>query len=225
MTVAAARPVPFAAQVARCLVGLAVCGAGIAVVVAADIGLGPWDVLHEGVSERTGLPIGTVMIIAGLTVMLVWIPLRVRPGLGTLLNALEIGLVVDLLLPHLPEPDAVPIRLAMMVAGVVGFGVGSGLYIGAGLGPGPRDGLMTGISASTGLSLRTARTGLEIVVFLAGWALGGTPGVGTAVFALAIGPVTQWCLQRFGLWTSNRAAPSRAPAVARRAAATGRGRA
>jgi len=202
------RNVPFGARLARCLVGLAICGAGIAAVVAADIGLGPWDVLHQGISERTGLAIGTTMIIAGLVVLLVWIPLRVRPGLGTVLNALVIGLTVDVVLPHLPEPDAVPARLAMMVTGVVMFGAGTGLYIGAGLGPGPRDGLMTGISRQSGVSIRLARTGLEIAVFAIGWALGGTPGIGTAVFALTIGPITQFCLERFGTW----APPLRQPA-------------
>lgn len=194
------RPMSFVARLVRCVVGLAVCGLGVALIVAGDIGLGPWDVLHEGISEHTGLAMGTTMIVAGATVLLLWIPLRVRPGLGTVLNAVEIGATVDLLLPHLPEPDAVPARLLMMVAGVVAFGVGTGLYIGAGLGPGPRDGLMTGLSKRTGVSLRIARTGLELAVLVAGWALGGSVGVGTAVFAISIGPLAQFFVERFGTW-------------------------
>ena len=192
----------FGARIGRCLAGLLVCGFGIALIVAGDIGLAPWDVLHDGLSERTGMPIGTAIIVVGFALLLLWIPLRVRPGLGTILNAIEIGLVVDLILPHLPEPDGVPVQLALMLLGVVAFGCGTGLYIGAGLGPGPRDGLMTGLSARTGRSLRLVRTVLELGVFAGVWALGGEPGVGTAVFALTIGPIVQWFLHQFGMWSA-----------------------
>jgi uncharacterized membrane protein YczE len=195
-------PQPFGARLWRCLVGLLVCGCGIALIVAGDIGLAPWDVLHDGLSERTGMPIGTSIIVVGFALLLVWIPLRVRPGLGTILNAIEIGLVVDVVLPHLPEPDDVPFQLALMLLGVVAFGAGTGLYIGAGLGPGPRDGLMTGLSAQTGHSIRLVRTVLELGVFAGGWALGGEPGIGTAVFALTIGPIVQWFLHRMGMWSA-----------------------
>jgi uncharacterized membrane protein YczE len=196
-------PASFGARVGRCLVGLLSCGLGVALIVAGDIGLAPWDVLHDGLSERTGMPIGTAMIVLGVALLVVWIPLRVRPGLGTMFNAIEIGLVVDLVLPHLPEPDDVPVRLAMMLVGVVAFGAGTGLYIGAGLGPGPRDGLMTGLSARTGRSLRLVRTVLEFCVLAGGWALGGEPGIGTAVFAITIGPIAQWSLHRFGMWSAD----------------------
>jgi uncharacterized membrane protein YczE len=201
-------PASFGARVGRCLIGLLACGFGVGLIVAGDIGLAPWDVLHDGLSERTGLPIGAALIAVGLALLLVWIPLRVRPGLGTILNAIEIGLAVDLILPHLPEPDAVPIQLAMMLLGVVAFGAGTGLYIGAGLGPGPRDGLMTGLSMRTGGSLRLVRTALEFGVLAGGWALGGEPGIGTAVFALTIGPIAQWFLHRFGMWRADSASPS-----------------
>jgi uncharacterized membrane protein YczE len=204
-------PQLFGARLGRCVAGLLVCGIGIALIVAADIGLAPWDVLHDGLSERTGMPIGTALIVVGFALLLAWIPLRVRPGLGTILNAIEIGLVVDLVLPHLPEPAAVPYRLALMVLGVVAFGAGTGLYIGAGLGPGPRDGLMTGLSAQTGRSIRFVRTLLELAVFGAGWALGGEPGVGTAIFAVTIGPIVHWFLDRMGMWS---AVESEEPATA-----------
>ncbi len=199
-------PAPFGARLARCVLGLVVCGVGIALIVAGDIGLAPWDVMHDGISERTGMPIGTAMIVVGFALLLVWIPLRVRPGLGTVLNAIEIGLIVDLVLPHLPEPDDVLVQLALMALGVVSFGAGTGLYIGAGLGPGPRDGLMTGLSARTGYSIRLVRTLIELTVLACGWALGGAPGVGTAVFALTIGPVVQFFLDRFGMWSGSVAA-------------------
>jgi uncharacterized membrane protein YczE len=197
-------PASLGARIGRCLVGLLVCGFGIALLVAGDIGLAPWDVLHDGLSERTGMPIGTAIIVVGFALVLVWIPLRVRPGLGTILNAIEIGLVVDLILPHLPEPDNLPVRLALMLVGVVAFGAGTGLYIGAGLGPGPRDGLMTGLAARTAHSLRVVRTVLELGVLAGGWALGGEPGIGTAVFALTIGPIVQWFLHQFGMWSRER---------------------
>lgn len=194
-------PASFGARLGRCAVGLLVCGLGIALIVAGDIGLAPWDVMHDGISERTGMPIGTAIIVVGFALLFVWIPLRVRPGIGTILNAIEIGLAVDLLLPLLPEPDHWLPRLALMATGVVTFGAGTGLYIGAGLGPGPRDGLMTGLAARTGYSLRLVRTVIEIAVLLAGWALGGTPGIGTAAFALTIGPLVQFFLHRFGMWS------------------------
>lgn len=195
-------PATFGARLARCVVGLFVCGLGIALIVSGDIGLAPWDVLHDGLSERTGMPIGTAIVVVGFALLLVWIPLRVRPGLGTILNAVEIGIAVNLVLPHLPEPDAVVPRVALLAVGVVAFGAGSGLYIGAGLGAGPRDGLMTGLAARTGSSLRLVRTALEIGVLGAGWALGGEPGVGTAVFALTIGPTVQFFLHRMGMWSA-----------------------
>ena len=132
-------------RIARCMAGLAMFGLGIALLIDADLGAAPWDVFHTGVSELTGLPVGTVIIITGVLLLLLWIPLGESPGLGTILNAFAIGLFVDIFLPILPEPELLVPRVAMMLAGVVVIGAGSGLYIGAGLGPGPRDGLMTGL--------------------------------------------------------------------------------
>ena len=174
----------------RCVVGLALFGAGIALIIDADLGAAPWDVFHTGVSDLTGVPVGTVIILTGAALLLLWIPLREQPGLGTVLNAVEIGLVVDLVLPIVPEPDQLALRLLMMFGGVAVIGLGSALYIGAGLGPGPRDGLMTGI-ARRGVSVRAARTGIEVLVLVVGVALGGAIGLGTAVFALGIGPLVQ----------------------------------
>jgi uncharacterized membrane protein YczE len=180
------------------VLGLATMGTGIALMVLADLGLGPWDVLHQGLSERTGIPIGTMNIVVGLPVLLLWIPVRQRPGLGTVLNVLEIGLVVDLVLAIAPDTDNVPARVVLMLAGVVGMGLGSGLYIGAGLGPGPRDGLMTGMAALGLGSVRLVRTAIEITVLAIGFALGGSVGIGTVVQALTIGPLVQLFL---GRWT------------------------
>ncbi len=182
----------------RCIVGLVLCGAGFSLLVRADLGLDPWDVFHQGVSERVGLPIGTVSILTGFVVLLAWIPLRERPGVGTILNALLIGATMDVLLPHVPEAGAWPVAWAMLIGGVITTGVGIGLYIGAGLGPGPRDGVMTGL-ARRGTSIRLARTGIELTALVLGWALGGTVGVGTLVFAVTIGPIAQFTLGRLSL--------------------------
>jgi uncharacterized membrane protein YczE len=197
-----ARTIPsaLAARIAQCVFGLLICGTGVAFIVDADVGLAPWDVLHKGISRHTGLGVGTVIIVVGFALLLLWIPLRVRPGLGTLLNAVLIGGTVNVVLPHLPAPVGIGPRLGEMAAGVVAFGIGTALYIGAGLGPGPRDGLMTGIAAR-GHSLRIVRTAIELAVLAAGWALGGSIGVGTAVFALAIGPLVHLFLSLFGIRT------------------------
>lgn len=182
-------------RVPRLLLGLVLCGVGLALMVNADLGLGPWDVLHQGVSERSGLPIGTVTILVGALVLLAWVPIRERPGIGTVANVLIIGTTIDVVRIWLPEPDAIPARWAFLLVGVFLFGPGSGWYIGAGLGPGPRDGLMTGI-ARRGPSVRLVRTGLELTALAAGLALGGTVGVGTVLFALTVGPNVQWFLER-----------------------------
>jgi uncharacterized membrane protein YczE len=185
----------------QCISGLVVCGAGIALIIAADIGLAPWDVLHKGISRRTGIAVGTVIIIVGFALLALWVPLRVRPGIGTFLNAVLVGGSVNVVLPRLPEPTEIAWQVVEMLGGVVTFGVGTAMYIGAGLGPGPRDGLMTGI-AGRGHSLRLVRTGIEIAVLVTGWALGGSVGVGTAVFALAIGPLVHYFGVVFGIRTS-----------------------
>jgi uncharacterized membrane protein YczE len=181
--------------VPRLLVGLVLCGLGIASMVAADLGLGPWDVLHQGLSRLSGIPIGMVGILVGLVVLGLWAPLRERPGLGTVLNVIVIGVVIDLALLVLDTPDGVSARWAMMLAGPVLFAIGSGFYIGAGLGPGPRDGVMTGL-ARRGVPVGVARTLLEITVLVGGWLLGGTVGAGTLAFALGIGPLVHVLLPR-----------------------------
>ena len=185
-------------RLAQCVAGLVVCGLGIALIVDAELGVAPWDVLHQGVSERTGIPIGTVIVIVGFALLVLWIPLHVRPGVGTVLNALIIGASVDLALPRLPDTDLIAVRAAELAAGLVMFGVGTGLYIGAGLGPGPRDGLMTGLVAR-GWRIHTSRTILEVAVLVVGFLLGGSVGVGTAAFAFGIGPLVQFFLPRFRL--------------------------
>ncbi|XRQ15613.1 YczE/YyaS/YitT family protein [Actinomadura welshii] len=169
--------------------GLALYGLGIALQVSSGLGNDPWDVLHEGLSRRFGLSIGAWIIIAGALVMLAWIPLRQRPGIGTISNVVLIGVFADLFLWLLPDPGGLGVRWAYLVTAVLVGGFATGCYIGAGLGPGPRDGLMTGIAAR-GHSVRVVRTGIELAVLASGWLLGGTVGVGTVLYALAIGPLT-----------------------------------
>lgn len=159
--------------------------------VKADVGLGPWDVLHQGLSVLSGVRIGRVAIGVGVLLLLLWIPLRERPGIGTVFNAVMIGLVVDLLMPWIATPERLGIALAQMGAGVVVIGIGSGLYLTAEMGAGPRDGLMMGLVRVTGLSVRVIRTLIELTVLLLGWLLGGSIGVGTLAFAFGIGPVIQ----------------------------------
>jgi uncharacterized membrane protein YczE len=183
-------------RLARCVIGLALFGLGISLLLQSNLGAAPWDVFHTGVSELTGIPVGTVIIITGVALLVLWIPLREQPGIGTILNAIEIGVVVDLTLELMPEPELLAARIPMMLGGVVVIALGSGLYIGSGLGPGPRDGLMTGL-ARHGLSIRSARTGIELFVLFVGITLGGSIGVGTAVFALAIGPLVHLFLPMF----------------------------
>ncbi len=185
-------------RVPRLLGGLVLFGMGIALMVRADLGLAPWDVLHQGVSERTDIAIGSVTILIGAVVLLLWIPIRERPGLGTVLNVVVIGLVVDATLAVVDAPEALWQRIAFLVLGIFVFGPGSGLYIGAGLGPGPRDGLMTGL-ARRGRSVRVVRTGIELTALAVGAALGGSVGIGTVVFAVAVGPNVHWFLDRMTL--------------------------
>lgn len=182
----------------RLLPGLVACGVGLALMVLGDLGLGPWEAFHQGLSERSGVPIGTTGILVGFAVLVAWVPLRQRPGVGTVCNVVLIGLVIDAVLAVAPDPGSVPVRAACMALGIVLMGVGSGLYIGAGLGPGPRDGLMTGLAAR-GHSLRLVRTLIELAALGAGWALGGTVGIGTLAFALGIGPLVQLFLGRLSV--------------------------
>jgi len=155
----------------------------------ARLGVMPWDVLHQGLAGRVPVSFGTVTIAVGVVVLLLWVPLRQRPGLGTVSNVVVIGVVVDAVLHVLAPPGAMALRVAFLVLGVVLNAVATALYIGARFGPGPRDGLMTGIVARTGLPTRRVRTVIEVGVVALGWALGGTLGIGTVVYALAVGPL------------------------------------
>ena len=168
--------------------GLLLYGVSSSMLVLAALGLDPWDVFHQGLSRTFGLAIGTWAIIVGVVVLLLWIPLRQRPGIGTVSNVVLVGLTMNVVLGHVHAPHALAARVALLVCGVFLNGVATGMYIGAGLGPGPRDGLMTGLAAR-GHSIRVVRTGIEVTVLLIGWRLGGTVGVGTVVYALAIGPL------------------------------------
>ncbi|WP_437067547.1 YczE/YyaS/YitT family protein [Streptomyces sp. enrichment culture] len=179
--------------------GLALYGASSALLIRSGLGLEPWNVLHEGLSERTGLSIGVVLTIVGAAVLLLWIPLRQRPGLGTVSNVLVIGAAMDATLAVVPDAHALAVRVTLMVAGIVLNGAATGLYIAARFGPGPRDGLMTGLNRRTGWSIRLVRTVVEITVVVTGFALGGTIGVGTLLYAVTIGPLAQVFLRVFAV--------------------------
>ncbi len=176
-------------RVARLLIGLVLYGIGCAVTVAAGLGVDPWTVFAQGLSRVTGIGIGWVTNIVGLVVLLLWIPLRQKPGIGTVANILLVGTSLQLALGVLPHPDVFWLQALMLVVGVVLVAVASGLYIGADFGPGPRDGLMTGLHGRFGWPIWAARLGVEGSVLVLGWLLGGTVGIGTVVFALGIGPL------------------------------------
>lgn len=178
-------------------VGLVLYGVSLALMVRGALGLAPWDVLHSGFVRHVPMTLGQAVVLFSFVVLVLWIPLREMPGLGTISNAVVVGLSADATLAVLDRPDAIAGRLGLMVGGVVLCGLASALYIGAQLGRGPRDGLMTGLARRTGLSLRLVRTGLEVAVVVIGLLLGGVLGVGTVVYALAIGPLTQLMLPWF----------------------------
>ncbi|MFF7991926.1 YitT family protein [Kitasatospora xanthocidica] len=184
-------------RIPQLFIGLALYGTSMALMLRAGLGLDPWDVLHQGLQRSLGLSVGAWVTICGALVLLLWIPLRQRPGLGTVSNVLVIGAAMDLTLRLVDGFEALPARIAVTAAAIVLNGLASGLYIGARLGPGPRDGLMTGLHRRTGRSLRLIRTGIELAVLAAGLLLGGTAGVGTVAYALAIGPLVHiflpWC--------------------------------
>jgi len=190
-------------RVGQLVAGLVLFGIGIGLMLQSGLGVPPWDVLHQGLAERLGLTVGIWSIIVSFVVLAAWLPLRERYGLGTILNALIIGVVIDLAVLFIPEPEQLWADVAMLAGGVLLIGLASGMYIGANLGPGPRDGLMTAISRR-GPSIRVTRWGLEIVVLVAGFVLGGTFGPGTIAFALFIGPLVQFFLPR---WTIDTGRP------------------
>lgn len=181
-------------------IGLVLFGFGIAMMLQSDLGLPPWDVLHQGLSEQFGLSVGIWSIIISFVVLLAWIPLREKYGLGTVLNAIIIGVVIDVGVLVIPAPGSLVWRIILVVGGIVLIGLASGMYIGANLGPGPRDGLMTAI-ARRGPSIRVTRWGIEVGVLIAGILMGGTFGVGTIAFAVFIGPIVQFFLPRWSIDT------------------------
>jgi uncharacterized membrane protein YczE len=186
---------PVTRRLASLYGGLVLFGLSIALMISARLGLAPWDVFHQGLSRRTGIPIGWIVNATGVLVLLLWIPLRQRPGIGTISNVIVVGLVVDAALSLLPQPRALAVRAALLCAGVLANGVATGLYIGAGLGPGPRDGLMTGL-ADRGWPLRRVRTIIELSVLAIGWLLGGSVGPGTLLYAVSIGPLAHVLIPR-----------------------------
>lgn len=197
------------ARLLQLAAGLFLYGVSEALMLAPAVGVDPWDVFHTGLARITGIQVGTVLIIVGGVVLMLWIPLRQRPGLGTVANIVVIGAVVDLLLATMPAPHALWLRWAVFVAGVLLNGVATGLYIGAGLGAGPRDGLTTGLAAR-GRSIRVVRTGIELSVLAVGWLLGGNVGAGTLIYALGIGPLVHVTIPWFARGSA-RPAPARTP--------------
>ena len=183
-------------RLVQLLLGLLLYGASLAVLLRAGLGLAPWDVLHQGLAELTGATVGSMVIVVSFVVLLAWVPLRQRPGVGTIANAVLVGVSLDLTMLVLGEVEQWPWRVAMLVAGVLLNALATALYIGAMLGPGPRDGLMTGLVRRTGRSVRLVRTTLEVGVLVLGWLLGGTVGVGTLLYAVAIGPIVHVLLPR-----------------------------
>jgi uncharacterized membrane protein YczE len=179
--------------------GLALYGISLGLMVRANFGLDPWDVFHQGLAQRVGLSLGMMVNLVGAAVLLLWIPIRQRPGIGTIANVFLIGTFADISLWLIPPIDSLPLTIAMLIFGVVLNGVATGAYIGAGLGPGPRDGLMTGLVKRTGGSVRVIRTSIEVAVLAAGWLLGGTVGLGTVIYAIAIGPIVHRMLPIFSI--------------------------
>jgi len=177
--------------------GLVLYGLSMALQVRAMLGLGPWDVFHEGVANHTGLSFGTVVIITSVAVLLLWIPLRQKPGLGTISNVFVVGLAADFGLSFIPEGEGLPLQIAMLAAGVGLNAVAGAAYLGANFGPGARDGLMTGFVAKTGASVGKVRTSIELTIMAIGFLLGGTVGLGTIVYALSIGPLLQLMIPTF----------------------------
>lgn len=186
--------------------GLALYGISLGLMVRANFGLDPWDVFHQGLSNRTGISLGMMVNLIGAMVLLLWIPIRQRPGIGTIANVFLIGTFADISLYLIPPITSWTLAAAMLVGGILLNGVATGAYIGAGLGPGPRDGLMTGLVKRTGGSVKVIRTSIEVTVLAAGWLLGGTVGIGTVLYAVAIGPIVHRMLPLFIIAEEEKAA-------------------
>lgn len=198
-------------RLVQLLAGLLLYGISLAFVLRAGLGLAPWDVLHQGLAGIAGTTVGTMVVAVSFLVLLAWIPLRQKPGFGTIANAILVGVSVDLTMLVLDDVDSWLWRIVLLVGGVLLNGLATALYIGALLGPGPRDGLMTGLVRRTGRSVRLVRTSLEVGVLSLGWLLGGTVGVGTVLYAVAIGPIVHALLPR--LMVTRPAPPVREPVV------------
>ena len=195
-------------RLTQLFVGLALYGVSLALMVRANLGLNPWNVFHQGVSLHLGWSIGTVVNITGAFLLLLWLPLRQRPGIGTVSNILVIGFTVDATLAILPATDLLSARLILLTCGILLNALATATYVGAGLGPGPRDGLMTGLAARTGWSIRSVRMGIELSVLVVGIYLGGTFGLGTLAYALLIGPLVQPLLRRLTIPPAARVQPT-----------------
>ena len=191
-------PLPRAQRVGRLFSGLVLYGVSDGMILLAGLGVDPWDVFHQGLSRSMGLGVGTWAVIVGLIVLALWIPLRQRPGVGTVCNVVVVGVVIDIVLAVVTPPHQIAVRWVLMLSGVVLNAVATAAYIGAGLGPGPRDGLMTGLAAR-GHSVRVVRTAIELIVLAVGWLLGGTVGIGTVTYALSIGPLAHYFLPRLAI--------------------------
>lgn len=198
---------------AQLALGLVLYGVAIGLMIRAEVGLDPWTVFAQGSSIVSSIPIGLMTVLIGIVVLLLWIPLRQRPGLGTVLNVIVIGPVIDLTLLLMETPDPLWARILVFAGGLALLAVATGLYIGAGLGPGPRDGLMTGAHARFGWPIWAVRTGVEVTVLTTGWLLGGTVGLGTVAFALLIGPMVGVTLPRFRLPDARGASSGSVPAA------------
>lgn len=198
-------------RLAHLYVGLVLYGFSCALMVRAGVGLDPWDTFHQGLGKQTGWSMGVATIVVGAAVLLLWIPIRQRPGLGTVSNVVVIGLAMDASLAVLPDAHGLALQIPQMLAGVLLNGVATGLYLSARYGPGPRDGLMTGLHRRTGLSVRLVRTLIEISVLASGWALGGAVGAGTVVYALAIGPLAQFFMRVLAIPEAVPAGPEPVP--------------
>lgn len=207
-------------RLGQLIAGLVLFGVSDSMLILAHLGIDPWDVFHQGLSRHTGIPIGTWSILVGIAVLFLWVPLRQRPGIGTLLNVVVIGAVLDVMLVVFAPPSALAPRVALLVAGVFLNGVATGCYIGAGLGPGPRDGLMMGLAAR-GHPIRVVRTLIEVTVLAAGWLLGGNVGWGTLAYAVSIGPLAHVFIPRFTI--ASRVRPPQEVPVAPPAATVGSG--
>lgn len=177
--------------------GLILCGFAVAAMVRANLGLGPWDVFHQGLAQKTGLSLGVVFTLTSFVVLTLWIPLRQKPGVGTIANMIVVGIATDTGLWLLPPVEGLAVRYALLLAGIVGTGVGAAAYLATGLGPGARDGVMTGLNSRFGWPIHGVRTGIELFILALGWLCGGTAGIGTIAYALLVGPVLQWCLPSF----------------------------